>query len=137
MITSTVSYKGGLHTQAVHLKSGTVVETDAPVDNKGKGECFSPTDLCATSLATCMLTIMGILAEEKNLPFAEADAQVTKIMAAEPRRIATIEITISIQDLGLSEKEKAMLENAARNCPVAKSLHPDIWQDVRFIFYTR
>jgi uncharacterized OsmC-like protein len=137
MATSTVIYTGELHAKATHLKSGASLETDAPVDNKGKGEGFSPTDLCATSLATCMLTVMGILANEKNIPFQEAKAEVTKVMSSEPRRITAIEIEMNIQDIGLSDKEKAMLENTARNCPVAKSLHPEIRQEVRFTYYGR
>lgn len=137
MVTSTVKYKGELHTEAIHLKSGAGIETDAPVDNKGKGEGFSPTDLCATSLATCMLTVMGILANEKNIPFQEARAEVTKIMASDPRRISAIEIEMHIQDAGLNDKEKTMLENTARNCPVAKSLNPEIRQEVRFRYYSR
>lgn len=137
MATSTVIYTDELHTRAIHRKSGVALETDAPVDNKGKGESFSPTDLCATSLATCMLTVMGILANEKSIPFPGAEAEVTKIMASDPRRISAIEIEMQIQDYGLSEKQKAMLENTARNCPVAKSLHPDIRQEVRFTYYRR
>jgi putative redox protein len=134
MATSTIFYQGKLHTEARHNQSGTLINTDAPVDNNGKGEAFSPTDLCATSLACCMLTVMGIAAESKNIPFNKVEVQLQKVMASDPRRISRIEITMKIFDEGLSEKDKAILENTARTCPVAKSLHPDIEQDITFSY---
>lgn len=134
MTTSTIYYQGNLHTEARHNQSGIVIATDAPVDNQGKGEAFSPTDLCATSLACCMLTVMGIMAETKGIPFNKVEVQLQKIMASDPRRIIGIEINMTIFDEGLDEKMKQMLEHTALTCPVAKSLHPDIKQDIRFTY---
>lgn len=126
MLTSTVSYEGNLRTTCTHISSGQSMVTDAPVDNEGKGEAFSPTDLMATSLASCMLTIMGIVANNHGFTFEGAQAQVIKTMASNPRRVVKIQIGIEIPDKEYSEKQKALLENGARNCPVAKSIHPDI-----------
>jgi uncharacterized OsmC-like protein len=122
---SEVVYTGNLRTEAVHLKSGNRIITDAPLDNQGKGEAFSPTDLASTSLACCMMTIMGIAARNHNIDMAGAKAQVNKIMAADPRRIAAIEITITMPKNDYSKKEKKILEAAAHHCPVALSLHPE------------
>lgn len=134
MITSIVKYTGNKNTQAIHVRSNSVIETDAPPDNNGKGEKFSPTDLLATSLASCMITIMSILAERENIPL-EVSAEVTKIMADNPRRVVEILIKLSIKDFNYTDKQKKMLENAAYTCPVAKSLHPDIQQKISIIWY--
>jgi uncharacterized OsmC-like protein len=132
--TSQVTYRGELRTEAVHLLSGTTIVTDAPPDNQGRGEAFSPTDLCATSLATCMMTIMGISARNRNLDLTGMAADVMKIMAADPRRIRRIEVTLRMPVLEFSDTEKKVLEAAARSCPVAHSLHPDIEQVIEFIW---
>lgn len=131
--TATVDYEGGLRTTCLHIRSGNQVVTDAPVDNRGKGEAFSPTDLCATSLATCMLTIMGIKAMDNGWSLEGTKAEVIKIMADEPRRIGGITLTIRMPE-GLDNKTRQILERAGKTCPVALSLHPDIRQDVTFIY---
>ncbi len=123
-----------LGTESKHLKSGKSFTTDAPEDNNGKGAAFSPTDTMATSLATCMLTIMGIVAEKNGFPFNTARAIVTKHMESNPRRVGRIEIEMEIKNENYSPEQKAMLERGALNCPVAKSLHPDLIQDVKFVY---
>jgi len=122
---SEVTYKGGLRTEAIHLRSGNIILTDAPIDNHGKGEAFSPTDLASTSLASCILSIMGIAAEKHNIDIVGAHATVNKIMASDPRRIARIEINITMPSKVYATKEIKILEAAAHHCPVALSLHPD------------
>lgn len=134
MITSTVEYKGNLRTEAIHLESGTIILTDAPKDNQGNGESFSPTDLTATSLASCMLSIMGIVARRDNIDIVGIKTEVTKVMYAEPRRIGEIHVKLMMPKNNYSEKERKLLENAAYTCPVAKSLHPDIIQKIEFIY---
>jgi len=134
MMTSTVRYHGELRTTCTHVRSSTSIVTDAPVDNHGKGEAFSPTDLLATSLATCMLTTMGIRAMKVGIPFPEANAEVTKIMGTDPRRVTGIAVKVTMPDIGLTDDQKQTLEYTARNCPVAKSLHPEIRQDIRFTY---
>lgn len=131
-MTSTVTYLGDLRTEAVHLQSGTKIISDPPLDNQGRGESFSPTDLCATSLASCMITIMGISARNHGLDMTGAHATVNKIMAADPRRIARIEIHITMPKNGFSEVQKKLLETAGRNCPVAFSLAEGIEQAIVF-----
>ena len=132
-MTSQIIYKGALRTEAVHLQSNTSIETDAPTDNQGKGERFSPTDLLATSLGNCMLTIMGIKARDMNVDLTDTKIDITKIMKSEPRRVGGIKVAFHFpQTLQLDDKQKAILENAARTCPVAKSIHPDIEQDISF-----
>lgn len=134
MITSTVVYKGSLATLAQHKKSGTELVTDAPTDNNGLGRSFSPTDLLATSLASCMLTIMGIRANESGLNIDGSRAQVTKIMSSKPRRVSEVKIDFEISDNGLSELNKQVLEKAARTCPVALSLSTTLKQTVSFSY---
>lgn len=132
-MTSRVCYKGGLRTTATHISSGTIIETDAPVDNNGKGERFSPTDLLATSLASCMLTIMGILADRNNWNIEDTDCEVEKIMVADPRRVGTLNISVNFPPASPTDpKERKMLEQAAMNCPVFKSIHPDIVTNISF-----
>lgn len=131
---SFVKYIGALRTEATHLKSGTVVITDAPEDNNGKGESFSPTDLVAASLASCMFTIIGITANERGIKLPEMSAMVEKVMASKPRRIEKIGIKISFSKGKLTARERKILETAALNCPVAKSIHPGIFQQTEFIY---
>jgi uncharacterized OsmC-like protein len=133
--TMTVTYQGSLRNVAVHLKSGNSLTTDAPLDNQGKGEAFSPTDLLCTSLASCMITIMGIAAQGRNLELGEVGADVEKAMLSDPRRVGEIQIHIRIQDMLFSESDKKILEHAALNCPVAKSLNPEIRQIVTFEYF--
>lgn len=133
MQTAEIIYSGELRTTATHLRSGTVIETDAPVDNQGKGERFSPTDLLATALGSCMLTIMGIKARENNWPIEGTKMSVLKIMGTEPRRVTGVTLVFDFPaGHNLGEKERTILERAAHNCPVAKSVHPDMVQDVTF-----
>jgi putative redox protein len=125
-------YKGNLRTSASHLASGNTIISDAPVDNNGRGEAFSPTDLVCAALGSCMMTIMGIVANRSNINIDGTEIETTKIMAPDPRRIVEIILTFKMPSNNYTDKEKAMLENAARTCPVALSLHPDIKQSVTF-----
>lgn len=131
-MTSTITYLGNLRTQATHIKSGEKIITDAPTDNQGKGEAFSPTDLVATALGSCMLTVMGIKAREMQVDLTGAEISITKIMGTEPRRITEIVVAFSLAAPTLSEKEKAILENTARTCPVFYSLHPELTKTISF-----
>jgi len=130
--TTKVSYKGALRTESTHQKSGQEIVTDAPTDNNGKGQAHSPTDLVATALASCMLTIMGISAQKRGFELPETVAEVKKIMISEPRRIARVEVTIYMKSGNLDDKQKALLEKVALTCPVAKSLSADLEQVVLF-----
>ncbi|HEX7414333.1 MAG TPA: OsmC family protein [Bacteroidia bacterium] len=133
--TSEVTYLGELRTEAVHLQSGNKIVTDAPKDNHGKGEAFSPTDLVATALASCMISLMGIVSMKEGIKKADgAVAKVTKVMYADPRRIGEIHISIIMPASNFTEKEKKIYEHAAHTCPVAKSLHPDLKQVIEFIY---
>jgi putative redox protein len=127
-MTSTVTYNGNLRTTCTHLRSGSNFETDAPVDNNGKGERFSPTDLMATSLATCMATVMGIKARSMGFDLDDLAIEVLKLMKSDPRRVAGIELTFHIPSAlaDMDEKTKIILKNTAENCPVIKSIHPEI-----------
>jgi len=133
-ITSKVIYSGEFRTVAEHLKSGSKIITDAPTDNHGKGEAFSPTDLMATSLANCMLTVMGIACQSRNINIDGTVAEVTKIMAANPRRVAEIQIKLTFPLMGYTDEQKKLLELTARTCPVAQSLHPNLIQNLTFVF---
>lgn len=126
MNTSEVVYLGDLRTEATHLQSGVKLITDAPVDNEGKGEAFSPTDLMATSYASCMITIMGIYCKNHGLKFENAKASILKVMAANPRRIGKIVIDLDVTNNGWSTLEAEKVIHAGRVCPVAKSVHEDI-----------
>ena len=130
-MTSRVTYLGDLRTSSIHLQSGTEILSDAPLDNNGKGEAFSPTDTVANALATCMMTIMGIKARDLNVDLKGSIANVTKIMNAEPRRIGTIKIEFDVFGTQ-NEKEKTILERAALTCPVFLSLHPEIEKNISF-----
>ena len=126
-MTSSVLYEGNLRTVCTHQKSGTVIETDAPVDNQGKGERFSPSDLVATALGSCMLTIMGIKARDMNIDLQDVKIDVEKIMATEPRRISGINLTFHFpESLSISAKDQSALEKAAHTCPVIYSINADI-----------
>ncbi|NLU91790.1 OsmC family protein [Chitinophaga sp. Ak27] len=133
MQTASIIYNGELRTTSTHLQSGTVIETDAPVDNRGKGERFSPTDLVASALGSCMLSIMGIKAMDNGWNIEGTKVSVQKIMGSDPRRIIGVTIVMDLPaGHNLGEKERTILERAALTCPVAKSLHPDLVQDVTF-----
>tara|TARA_Y100001935_G_scaffold232616_1_gene214434 strand:+ start:107 stop:508 length:402 start_codon:yes stop_codon:yes gene_type:complete len=130
---SRVEYKGELRTEAVHLKSGKTIITDAPIDNQGKGEAFSPTDLVATALGSCMITIMGIVAEREGITLDGTTAEVEKVMATSPRRIGEVKIKIKfIQKLNRDQIDK--LERAAKTCPVSGSLSENLKETVEFIY---
>ncbi|WP_335964512.1 OsmC family protein [Galbibacter sp. PAP.153] len=131
MPTSIVTYLGALRTKCVHLKSSNSFITDAPTDNNGKGEAFSPTDTVATALASCMLTVMGIKARDMDVELTETTATVTKTMAADPRRISKIEVVFDIP-VHVDEKNRKILEKTANTCPVHHSLHPDIEKVITF-----
>ena len=132
-MTSTVIYQGDLRTTATHLKSANQIITDAPVDNHGKGEAFSPTDLVATALASCMLTVMGIKAAGLEVNMYGASAEITKIMASDPRRIAEVRVLIKMP-AALGDKHRKILEHTARTCPVTNSLSEKTVQAVEFIY---
>ena len=127
-MTSSVVYKGALRTTCTHLRSSSAIETDAPVDNNGRGERFSPTDLLATSLATCMLTVMGIKAKTMGFDLDDMKVDVEKIMKSDPRRVGGIHLTFSIPEKlkKLDDRQKTVLKHTADTCPVYKSIHPDI-----------
>lgn len=130
-MTSKVTYLGDLRTSSIHLQSGTEIISDAPIDNNGKGEAFSPTDTVANALASCMFTIMGIKAKDLNVDLATSTAAVTKIMKAEPRMISAIEIVFDM-NVTTDEKNKTILERAAMTCPVFLSLNPEIEKRISF-----
>ena len=130
-MTSKVTYLGDLRTTSTHLQSGTEILSDAPLDNNGKGEAFSTTDLLANALGSCMFTIMGIKARDMNISIENSTASVTKIMQAEPRKISAIEIVFDM-NFAPDDKTKIILERAAMTCPVFLSLHPDIDKRITF-----
>lgn len=134
MVKLTTTYEGGLRCRATHGPSGTTLVTDAPTDNHGKGESFSPTDLMATALGACMMTIMGIVADRRGLDLSGMTAETEKVMtAAPPRRIASLKTRITIP-LPADHEDRAALEQAALSCPVHKSLHPEIDAAVEFVW---
>ncbi|SHI78734.1 Uncharacterized OsmC-related protein [Mesonia phycicola] len=130
-MTAKIVYQSNLRTECTHLKSGNTFITDAPIDNNGKGEAFSPTDTIATGLASCMLTVMGIKAKNADFSIDGAYAEVTKTMASEPRRISKIEVNLYFP-FNYSDKQKKILEHTANTCPVHYSLHPDIEKKISF-----
>jgi putative redox protein len=134
MATIETVYLGELRTEATHVRSDNKLITDAPVDNNGRGEAFSPSDLLATALGSCMLTIMGMAAREQEINMDGTTCSITKIMAADPRRVGETQITFNFPKANYSDKVKTVLERAALTCPVAKSLHPDLLQNVAFNF---
>ena len=132
MATVTVKYLGDLRTECIHVASGTTLVTDAPVDNHGKGESFSPTDLCVTALATCAMTIIGIYAQAHAVDVTGTTIEVTKTMSADPRRIGKIEVVLHMPDRDYTDEQKLMMERATLTCPVCLSLHPDVEQVFTF-----
>lgn len=126
-MTTSILYKGDLRCECVHIQSGTVIETDAPTDNRGKGERFSPTDTVCVALGTCIITTIGIRANDMQVDLAGTKLAVTKHMFSEPRRIGKIDVLIQFPaSLDLSEKDRLLFQKIGDNCPVMKSLHPDI-----------
>ena len=126
-MTANIIYRGTLRCEATHLQSESMLETDAPTDNRGKGERFSPTDLLCVSLATCIATTMGIKADDMKIDLTNTSIEVTKHMLPDPRRVAKVEVNLNMPaSLQLDEKDRIVLEKVGNNCPVTKSLHPDM-----------
>ena len=134
MTSISASYLGSLRTKAVHLKSGNSIITDAPLDNNGKGEAFSPTDLLCAALSSCMMTIMGIVAEREKIDLTGLTSEVVKIMSSNPRKIAEIQITFTHKNLKTTDEQKEKLKHAAHTCPVALSVSETLRQTVIFNF---
>ena len=133
MTTIKTEYLGELRTRATHLRSGNAMVTDAPIDNQGKGEAFSPSDLLATALASCMLTVMGIVGKEHDIDIEGVKAETIKVMGTNPRRVSRIEIEINFPAAeSYTEHERSILEKAAITCPVIESLHPDMEKRLKF-----
>ncbi len=133
-MTAKVIYEGNLRTVCTHVASGSTIITDAPTDNHGRGEAFSPTDTVATALASCMLTVMGIKAKQMELNMDGTTCEVTKVMYAEPRRIGEIHISMVFPANSFTDKEKKILENTAQTCPVFYSLHPDLKKEINLMW---
>jgi putative redox protein len=132
-MTASIVYKGHLRCECTHLQSGTVIETDAPIDNRGKGERFSPTDTLCVALATCIVTTMALKAGDMNIDLAGAGIAVTKHMLSEPRRIGKIDVILSLPaTLQVEDKDRIILQRAGDNCPVAKSLNPDLAVNIEY-----
>lgn len=128
-------YLGNLRTEIEHIQSGNRITTDAPLDNNGKGEFFSPTDMFASSLGSCMLTIIGIAANTHGFSIDGTTLEIEKIMAANPRRVAEIKIEVHFpKDANYTDKQKRIIEAAAKTCPVANSLHPDVIKNITYIY---
>ena len=132
-MTSIVNYLGNLRTESVHISSNDMILTDAPTDNNGKGEAFSPTDLVATSLSSCILTVIGIISKRIKYDLVNTKSSVKKIMSNNPRRIVEIVVKIEFSQ-SADSKTRSIIEKTALNCPVSKSLHPDIKQNISFIW---
>lgn len=132
---SEISYKGNLRAVSKHLQSGEEIITDAPTDNHGRGEAFSPTDLMSTALGICAMTLMGIAANTHGIELGKIDASVQKIMESNPRRVGQVMVDFLIEDKNFTDKQKHLLEVAAINCPVAKSLSADLIQSMSFNYY--
>lgn len=132
-MTASIIYKGHLRCECTHIQSGTVIETDAPTDNRGKGERFSPTDTICVALATCIVTTMALKATELQLEMADTSIAVTKHMLSDPRRIGKIEILLTIpSSVNADEKDRVILQRVGDHCPVAKSLHPDLTIEIKY-----
>lgn len=129
-----LTYRGDLSCEATHLSSGTQIITDAPPDNQGLGRSFSPTDLLSTSLAACMMTVMGIKARDLGIDLTGSSAQITKVMGGPPRRVTEIGVKLTLKGVPLDAKTRAILENTAHTCPVARSLNPELVQKVEFVY---
>ena len=132
MVTVKTKYLGDLRTENTHLQSGSTIITDAPTDNRGKGEAFSPTDLLATALGNCIMTIMGIKAMDNGIDLVGTELDITKIMASDPRRVAEVIIAFNFPNKGYSEADKQLIESVAGTSPVPLSLHPDLKQTIQF-----
>ncbi len=132
MITAKIKYTGDLRTECTHIQSGDMVITDAPVDNRGRGEAFSPTDLLATSLGSCIMTIMGITARDNGIILDGTEVEITKIMASEPRRVAEVVVEFHFPRRAYTPEEKQLIESVAGTSPVPLSLHPELRQTIRF-----
>ena len=134
MATVSAKYLGDLRVECVHNQSGTKIITDAPTDNQGKGEAFSPTDLCATALGACAMTIIGIYAKNHGVDVTGTEVEITKTMSADPRRIGKIEVVFKMPPRSYSAKEKTIMERCTASCPVHMTLHPDVEQVFTFIW---
>jgi putative redox protein len=134
MDTAKTKYLGNLRTEIIHLRSGSIITTDAPVDNKGKGENFSPTDMVATALGSCIFTIMGIAAREHSFSIEGSTCTITKIMTDNPRKIGEIKIEFDFTSRDYTEKQKKILDYCVRTCPVALSLNESVFQNVKLNF---
>jgi len=132
MATIKTTYLGDLRTENIHLQSGSKIITDAPTDNRGKGEAFSPTDLLATALGNCIMTIMGIKAMDNGIDLTGTEIEITKIMADVPRRVAEVILEFNFPKKGFTEEEKQLIESVAGTSPVPLSLHPDLKQTIKF-----
>ena len=130
-MTSKITYLGDLRTSSIHLQSGSEIISDAPIDNNGKGEAFSPTDTVANALGSCMFTVMGIKAQDLNIDLSNSTAEITKIMAVDPRRISEIHVVFNFS-VAPDAKNKTILERTAMTCPVYYSLHPEIKKVIAF-----
>jgi uncharacterized OsmC-like protein len=128
METSRITYTGDLRTEAVHVKSGQMFITDAPTDNQGRGEAFSPTDLLATSLGACAITVVGIASRTHGFNVDGTEIKITKIMASDPRRVSEVVVEMDFPPIKYSEKEKQIIRHTINTCPVGQSLHPDLKQ---------
>jgi uncharacterized OsmC-like protein len=136
-MTASIVYQGHLRCACTHVQSGTIIETDAPTDNRGKGERFSPTDTLCVALATCVVTTMGIKASDMAIDLSGTAIEVTKHMLSEPRRIGKIDVTLNFPDtLHLEEKDRTLIEKVGNSCPVAKSLHPDLELNITYNWET-
>jgi len=133
-MTASIIYKGELRCECTHIQSGTIIETDAPSDNRGKGERFSPTDTVCVALGTCIITTMGIRALDMNINLTGTTLNVTKHMLSDPRRIGKIDIELHIPFSGINEKDKTILQLIGDSCPVMKSLHPSLEVNVHYIW---
>ena len=133
-MTASIIYEGKLRSRCTHIQSGTEILTDAPRDNHGNGEAFSPTDLVATALATCIVTTMGIKCLQMGISIDGTKVDVTKVMASDPRRISQIDVVLHMPANNYTDKDKEIMERIAHSCPVAVSLHPDLVQNVKFLW---
>lgn len=131
-MTASIIYEGDLRCSATHLQSGTVIETDAPTDNRGKGEKFSPTDTLCVSLATCLITTIALKARDMNIELKDTKIDVVKHMLKDPRRVGQIDVIVHFPQLNLDEEQRSKLETTGNNCPVAKSLHPDLKTNIQY-----
>ena len=134
MATVSAKYLGDLRVECLHNQSGTKIITDAPTDNQGKGEAFSPTDLCATALGACAMTIIGIYGKNHGVDVTGMEMEITKTMSSDPRRIGKIEVTFKMPDREYSAKDKAVIERCTQSCPVHHTLHPDVEQVFTFVW---